>query len=151
MGRSCIARERSSSGKFCELIRYTLRRQLETIMSLSKVKQNFHAETEGLINKQINMELHASYTYLSMAAYFDRDDIALPGFAKRFREASLEEREHAEKLISYQNLRGGRVVFKEIAKPSADEWGTAIKDIVDLLTKMKRAGDGLGLHVIDKE
>merc|ERR1711988_197572 len=154
-----------------------------TIMSLSKVKQNFHAETEGLINKQINMELYASYTYLSMAAYFDRD----------------EEREHAEKLISYQNLRGGRVVFKEIAKPSADEWGTAmeaieaslqlertvnasllsmhqvasthndaqftdflegeylkeqveaIKEIVDLLTKMKRAGDGLGLHVIDKE
>merc|ERR1711910_109064 len=106
---------------------YALRRQLETIMSLSKVKQNFHAETEGLINKQINMELYASYTYLSLAAYFDRDDIALPGFAKRSREASHEEREHAEKLISYQNLRGGRVVFKEIAKPSADEWGTAME------------------------
>jgi len=168
-------------------------------MSVSKVKQNFHAESEGLINKQINLELYASYTYLSMSAYFDRDDIALKGFAKRFREASHEEREHAEKLIDYQNLRGGRVVFKELAKPSADEWGTAleavetslqlertvnasllsmhqvasthndaqftdfiegeflkeqveaIKEIVDLVTKMKRAGDGLGLHIIDKE
>merc|ERR1711872_891630 len=68
------------------------------IMSVSKVKQNFHAESEGLINKQINLELYASYTYLSMSAYFDRDDIALKGFAKRFREASHEEREHAEKL-----------------------------------------------------
>ena len=26
-----------------------------------------------------------------------------------------------------------------------------IKEIGDLVTKMKRAGDGLGLHVIDKE
>merc|ERR1712189_157352 len=27
----------------------------------------------------------------------------------------------------------------------------AIKEIADLVTKMKRAGDGLGLHIIDKE
>merc|ERR1712080_328516 len=26
----------------------------------------------------------------------------------------------------------------------------AIKEIADLVTKMKRAGDGLGLHIIDK-
>ena len=36
------------------------------------------------------------------AAYFDRDDVALQGFAKRFRENSDEEREHAQKLIKYQ-------------------------------------------------
>merc|ERR1712180_79307 len=141
-------------------------------MSMSKVKQNFHSDTESLINKQINMELYASYVYLSMAAYFARDDIALHGFAKRFKEASHEEREHAEKLIEYQTTRGGKVVFREIAKPSSDEWGTAleaveaslqlertvneslegeylkeqveaIKEIADLITKMKRAGDGL--------
>merc|ERR1719481_408985 len=168
-------------------------------MALSKVKQNFHSESESLLNKQINMELYASYTYMSMAAYFARDDVALHGFAKRFRESSAEEREHAEKLIAYQNMRGGRVVFKEISKPSLDEWGTAleaveatlelektvnssllamhkaadghgaaqftdfiegeflkeqveaIKEIADLITKMKRAGDSLGLHIIDKE
>merc|ERR1712002_1377352 len=168
-------------------------------MSQTKVKQNFHSETESLINKQINMELYASYVYLSLSAYFARDDIALHGFSKRFREASHEEREHAEKLIDYQNTRGGRVVFRDIAKPSADEWGSAleaveatlqlersvnesllamhkaadqqndaqftdflegeflkeqveaIKEIADLTTKMKRAGDTLGLHIIDKE
>ena len=27
----------------------------------------------------------------------------------------------------------------------------AIKEIADLITKMKRAGNGLGLHIIDKE
>ena len=43
-----------------------------------------------------------------------RDDIALHGFAKRFLDASNEEREHAVKLIQYQNMRGGRVVFRYI-------------------------------------
>merc|ERR1712154_123284 len=89
--------------------------QLLTIkMAMSKVKQNFHSDSEALINKQINMELYASYVYLSMSAYFARDDIALMGFSKRFRDASNEEKEHAESLIDYQNMRGGRVVFREI-------------------------------------
>ena len=96
-------------------------------------------------------------------------------------------------------MRGGRVVFREIAKPTSDEWGTAleaieaslelektvnesllnmhkmadthhdaqltdfiegtflkeqveaIKEIGDLVTKMKRAGEGLGLFILDKE
>merc|ERR1712189_77674 len=61
---------------------------------------------------------YASYVYLSMSAYFARDDIALMGFSKRFRDASNEEKEHAESLIDYQNMRGGRVVFREIAKPA---------------------------------
>ena len=46
--------------------------------------------------------------------YFDRDDIALPGFAKYFAKASEEEREHAEKLMKYQNKRGGRIVLQDI-------------------------------------
>merc|ERR1712107_804844 len=86
-------------------------------MSMSKVKQNFHSDTESLINKQINMELYASYVYLSMAAYFARDDIALHGFAKRFKEASHEEREHAEKLIEYQTTRGGKVDSGRLPNP----------------------------------
>merc|ERR1711962_215183 len=157
---------------------------------MSKIKQNFHSDSEALINKQINMELYASYVYLSMSAYFARDDVALHGFSKRFRAASHEEREHAETMIDYQTMRGGRVVFREVAKPTSDEWGTelektvnesllnlhkmadthhdaqltdfiegtflkeqveAIKEIGDLVTKMKRAGDGIGLTIIDKE
>ena len=56
------------------------------------------------------------------ATYFDRDDVALFGFAKRFKENSHEERDHAEKLIEYQNKRGGRVVFQQIDKPQKSEW-----------------------------
>ncbi|XP_019435986.1 PREDICTED: ferritin, chloroplastic-like [Lupinus angustifolius] len=34
--------------------------------------------------------------------------------AKFFKESSEEEREHAEKLIKYQNIRGGKVVLHPI-------------------------------------
>merc|ERR1712210_285545 len=151
-------------------------------MAVSKIRQNYHEDCEALINKQINMEFYASYVYLSMSSWFNR-----------------EERAHGMKLMEYQNKRGGRVVFQDDAKPTTMEWGTpleameaalelektvnqslldlhkvagdkgdghlcdfleseylgeqveGIKAIGDLITKMKRAGDGLGLHLIDKE
>merc|ERR1711895_67386 len=110
---------------------------------MSKLKQNFHSDNEALINKQINMELYASYVYLSMSAYFARDDIALMGFSKRFREASAEEAAHAHKLVDYQIMRGGRVVFREIAKPSSDEWGTALEAIEASMELEKTVNESL--------
>lgn len=47
--------------------------------------------------------------------YFDRDDIALPNFSSFFLERSEKEREHAEKLLEYQNMRGGRILLQTIA------------------------------------
>jgi len=91
-------------------------------MSVSQCRQNFHSEVEAGINRQINMELYAGYCYQSMAFYFDRDDVALPGFSKYFRKCSEEEREHAEKFMTYQNKRGGRIVLKDVKKPERDEW-----------------------------
>jgi len=72
------------------------------------------------------MELYASYVYQSMAFHFDRDDIALPGFHHFFKHASEEEREHAEKLMKYQNKRGGRIVLQDIKKPDRDNWETGL-------------------------
>merc|ERR1712083_732633 len=117
-------------------------------MAVSKIRQNYHEDCEALINKQINMEFYASYVYLSM------------------------------KLMEYQTKRGGRVVFQDVAKTvnqslldlhkvAGDkgdghlcdfleseylaEQVEGIKAIGDLIVKMKRAGDGLGLYLIDKE
>uniref|UniRef100_A0A3B1JP12 Ferritin n=1 Tax=Astyanax mexicanus TaxID=7994 RepID=A0A3B1JP12_ASTMX len=81
----------------------------------SVVKHNLHSESEGAINKLINIKLTASYTYLSLGMYFDRDDVALPNFSKYFLERSVKEREHAERLLGYQNMRGGRVLLQTIA------------------------------------
>merc|ERR1712060_570533 len=86
-------------------------------MAVSKIRQNYHEDCEALINKQINMEFYASYVYLSMSSYFNRDDQALHGFAEHFKKESGEERAHGMKLMEYQTKRGGRVVFQDVAKP----------------------------------
>jgi len=51
---------------------------------------------------------------LLQAYYFDRDDVALKGFSNFFKKSSDEEREHAEKFMKYQNMRGGRIVLQPI-------------------------------------
>ncbi|XP_040894020.1 LOW QUALITY PROTEIN: ferritin, heavy polypeptide 1b [Toxotes jaculatrix] len=90
----------------------------------SQVRQNFKPGLEAAINRQINLELYASYVYLSMDYYFDRDDKSLPKF---FHTQSKEEREHAEKLLSLQNKRGGRIFLQDIKKPDRDEWGSGLE------------------------
>jgi len=37
-------------------------------MATSQVRQNYHDESEAGVNKQINLELYAFYTYLSMVS-----------------------------------------------------------------------------------
>jgi len=91
-------------------------------MAQARIRQNYHADCELEVNKQINMELYASYVYLSMAHYFERDDVALPGFSKFFKKCSDEEREHAQKLMKFQNERGGRIQLNDIQKPPQDDW-----------------------------
>jgi ferritin heavy chain len=110
---------------------------------MSQIRQNFHDESEAAINKQINIELHASYVYQAMASYFDRDDVALKGFHKFFKESSDEEREHAEKLMKYQNRRGGRVVYQSIDKPPKDNWGSGLEAMQAALELEKAVNQSL--------
>ena len=49
-----------------------------------------------------SIEYNMSYVYHAMSAYFDRDNVALPGLASYFRAASLEERGHATTLMDFQ-------------------------------------------------
>jgi ferritin heavy chain len=115
----------------------------------NQVRQNFHAESEAAINKQINIELQASYVYQSMAYYFDRDDLALKGFYKFFKKQSEEEREHAEKLMKYLNKRGGRIVYQDIGKPEKDAWGTGLEAMESALALEKSVNQSLlDLHKV---
>ena len=93
-----------------------------TTASPSQVRQNYHQDSEAAINRQINLELYASYVYLSMSYYFDRDDVALKNFAKYFLHPSHEEKEHAEKPIKLQNQRGRRIFLQGIKKPDREDW-----------------------------
>ncbi|XP_078378976.1 uncharacterized protein LOC144662108 [Oculina patagonica] len=103
----------------------------------------FASTTEEEINKQINRELFAHYTYLSMAMHFDRDDINLPGFHKFFKESSDEELQHAHKLMEYQNKRGGRVKLHNIMTPCKDHWGSGLDAMKDALALEKHVYQSL--------
>jgi len=50
----------------------------------------------------VQIEYNVSYIYHAMYAYFERDNVALPGLAKYFKDASVEERGHAEEFMDYQ-------------------------------------------------
>lgn len=68
---------------------------------------------EGLLNLLITPEMFVS-------------QVALPGLAAYFKAGSVEEREHAELLMEYQNRRGGRVKLAGISMPQM-EFGNAEK------------------------
>uniref|UniRef100_A0A671DNU2 Ferritin n=1 Tax=Rhinolophus ferrumequinum TaxID=59479 RepID=A0A671DNU2_RHIFE len=63
----------------------------------SQVRQNYSTDP-------VNLHLQASYIYLSLGFYFDRDNVALEGMSHFF-------------------LRGGHALFQQVQKPSQDEWG----------------------------
>lgn len=104
------------------------------------MRQNFAQSCEEKLNEQINMELKACHQYLAMvrgkrvgyrqifemilymincmqAYHFDRADVSCPGMYKFFLNASAEEREHAEKIMTYMNKRGGRIQLVAVPTP----------------------------------
>lgn len=62
----------------------------------------------ALLPQTHSIEYNVSYVYHAMYAYFDRDNVGLPGFAQYFKNESDEERGHAEMLMKYQvcHIRG---------------------------------------------
>ncbi len=70
---------------------------------------------QAAINDQIAMELESAHVYLSMAAYFDENN--LPGFSHWMRMQYQEELGHAMKLFDFMLDNGGHIVLKALAKP----------------------------------
>ncbi|NXQ33252.1 FRIHA protein, partial [Alaudala cheleensis] len=118
----------------------------------SQVRQNYHRDCEAAVNRMANMELHASYVYLSLGFYFDRDDVALPRLSRFFLEQSREEREHAQGLLRFQTSRGGRVLLQDIKKPERDAWGSALEAVEAALQLEKSVNQALlDLHRLAAE
>ncbi|KAF9104617.1 fts3-like protein [Mortierella sp. AM989] len=118
---------------------------------MSLTKQNFASASEESINYQISQELQASQVYLSLAAWADGPNQALPGLSKFFTKSAEEEREHAQKLIDYQNRRGGKVVLQTLPAPEAD-WTSARNAIEATLQLEKDVNKSLlNLHKVSEE
>ena len=73
---------------------------------------------QDAINQQINKEMYSSYVYLSMAAYFEAQN--LPGAAQWMRKQSAEETEHGMKFFEFLIERGVRVALQAIDQPPTD-------------------------------
>ncbi|KAG0362006.1 ferritin-like superfamily [Gamsiella multidivaricata] len=118
---------------------------------MSLAKQNFSSASEEALNHQISQELQASQVYLSLSAWAGHSNQALPGLEKFFRESAEEEREHAQKLINYQNRRGGKVVLHTLQAPESD-WSSARNAIEATLQLEKDVNKSLlNLHKVAEE
>ncbi len=104
------------------------------------------SKIEKALNKQINVELNAFYSYLSMSVYFESSH--MPGFAQWFKIQSNEEFKHAVRFKDYMIARGGQIHLMAVETPKT-EWksplavfedayaqelkvSTLINDLVDL-------------------
>jgi len=76
-------------------------------------------EIQDAFNKQINAEMYSSYIYLSMAAWFENEN--LTGMASWMKTQSREEWGHAMKFFEHLHERGGRATLAAIKAPPA-QW-----------------------------
>ncbi|XP_040589672.1 ferritin heavy chain-like isoform X1 [Mesocricetus auratus] len=93
----------------------------------SQVRQNYHFDCEAAVNRLVQMQLCNSYVYLSMAFYFDREDVAQENLASFFLNKSHECSAHSEMFLELQNQRGGRISLRSITKPERDDWISGLK------------------------
>lgn len=90
------------------------------------------------LNQQVNVELSAFYSYLSMAAYFESH--YMPGLAQWFKVQSNEEFKHATKLKDYIIARGGKVVLTAIEAPET-EWKSPLSVFEDAYEQELKVSD----------
>ncbi|MBN2563604.1 MAG: ferritin [Phycisphaerae bacterium] len=83
-----------------------------------------NSKIERAFNEQLNAELFSSYLYLSMAAYFESQN--LKGMAGWMRMQAIEEHMHAMKFFDFINERGGTVTLAQIDAPKT-EWTSPLE------------------------
>ena len=88
---------------------------------------------EKALNGQLNAEVYSGYLYLSMAAYFEDEDLA--GFANWMRVQAEEELEHGMKFYDYI-IRRGASAFEHVLEHEKKVSGL-IDDLVDLAIEEK--------------
>jgi ferritin len=95
-------------------------------MSMSQV-------VKDAINHQINAELSASYQYLAMSAYCEKQNFR--GFARWLRLQSQEEYGHGMKLFDFMIARGCDVDLKPLTAPTVS-FGS-IADVFETVQKQE--------------
>ncbi len=99
----------------------------------------------GAMNDQINYELYSAYIYLSMASWFEGQN--LDGMAHWMKVQAKEEYEHAMRFWNHITDRGGRVKLKEIEAPKTDwkspleAWDDAYEHEIKVTKRIFKIGE----------
>ena len=84
---------------------------------------------QDAINEQVNREMWSAHLYLSMSAHFANE--GLKGFSSWFYKQYKEEIAHAEDMMKYILIRGGKVEVRAVdAVPTTFESTLAIVEQV---------------------
>ncbi|XP_038173140.1 ferritin heavy chain-like [Arvicola amphibius] len=91
--------------------------------SLSEIiQQNYLSESNAALNSQIQLQLYATYIYLSKALFCNRDEVALENFALFFLTQSQKWMERTEKLFLLLSERRGFLTLGRIADQDRHDW-----------------------------
>ncbi|XP_013074559.2 ferritin, middle subunit-like [Biomphalaria glabrata] len=87
--------------------------------AVKEVRQNFYHMDE--LNTLIKTLFNTSYNLIGMATFYERADVALPGFSKLMSDLWQKEVQLARSMLSYINKRGGYISLFDIPSPSVHE------------------------------
>ena len=102
-------------------------------------RQNWSTTCEESLNNQIKVEYQASYHYHLLAAYYYRTDIGLTELGDFFNTRSLEEREHADKMMRYQCVRGGLIKLHTLPVPELVNEEQTVLDAFNLSLVLEKS------------
>lgn len=129
------------------------------------VSPAINSHVQNAINEQINTELTAGYTYLSMSFHFAKSTVGLIGFSSKiisfglliverliyfvlelYCTMSKEELDHAKSLAQYLLKRNSSIDLGPIRKPPSCSWsniGTTLNETIRLENSVSEALSGL--------
>merc|ERR1712060_984443 len=98
--------------------------------SESFARKMYASECEAAVNRQINIEYSISYLYHAMYAFFDRDNVGLPGFAEYFKHESKGEALYAMELaLSLEKLNYEKLV--DVHRVADDAGDPSLTDFIE--------------------
>jgi ferritin len=113
-----------------------IRNPQSAIQNTGNVIMLLNETVQDAINEQINNELFAMYSYLSMSAYCEHKQFR--GCAHWMRLQAQEEYTHAMRLYDFLIVRQARVKLKPIAQPEID-----FKSVADTFQKALEQEQGV--------
>ncbi|AFM98505.1 ferritin [Encephalitozoon hellem ATCC 50504] len=118
--------------------------------------EEWKTEAGLLLSSQLLLEYNAFYFYTACAAHFGNPTVCLRGLERFFKECSLEENEHAQKIIDFMNMRGLKIEFQSVEAPDIKKYEktsdileaskefeqAVLKNILTISEIAAKAGDG---------